>query len=117
MSQKVTVFQFKNDRKCYHILQPVAAEITWESGCLLQLKGSEDSKKREATAFKSGMCVYVCTCTCICLKYCPVITYSYKNYEALSLEAAVGFPQIHPFLHFIIFFKNNSAMDMLCNFN
>uniref|UniRef100_A0A8B9UUN4 Consortin, connexin sorting protein n=2 Tax=Anas TaxID=8835 RepID=A0A8B9UUN4_9AVES len=34
--------------------KPVAAEITWESGCLLQLKGSEDSKKREATAFKSG---------------------------------------------------------------
>ncbi|XP_035177507.1 consortin isoform X2 [Oxyura jamaicensis] len=34
--------------------KPVAAEITWESGCLLQLKGSEDSKKREAAAFKSG---------------------------------------------------------------
>ncbi|XP_032040689.1 consortin [Aythya fuligula] len=34
--------------------KPVAAEITWESDCLLQLKGSEDSKKREATAFKSG---------------------------------------------------------------
>lgn len=34
--------------------KPVAAEITWESGCLLQLMGSEDSKKREAAAFKSG---------------------------------------------------------------
>ncbi|NXI65881.1 CNST protein, partial [Anseranas semipalmata] len=34
--------------------KPVAAENTWESGCLLQLMGSENLKEREAVAFKSG---------------------------------------------------------------
>ncbi|NWZ19191.1 CNST protein, partial [Asarcornis scutulata] len=52
--EKLTKVCSSHQQKCYHILQPVAAEITWESDCLLQLKGSEDSKKREATAFKSG---------------------------------------------------------------
>ncbi|XP_055569098.1 consortin isoform X1 [Falco cherrug] len=32
----------------------VAAENTWESGCLLQLMESKKLKEREATAFKSG---------------------------------------------------------------
>ncbi|XP_050566126.1 consortin isoform X11 [Cygnus atratus] len=52
--EKLTKVCSSHQQKCYHILQPVAAEITWESGCLLQLMGSEDSKKREAAAFKSG---------------------------------------------------------------
>jgi len=61
MSQKVTVFLFnsKNYRKYYHILQLVAAENTQESSCLLQLLESKNLKEREFAPFKSGMCVYV----------------------------------------------------------
>ncbi|NXL07124.1 CNST protein, partial [Mesembrinibis cayennensis] len=43
-----------HQQKYYHILQLVAAENTWESGCLLQLMESKNLKEREAAAFKSG---------------------------------------------------------------
>lgn len=83
MSQKVTVvlFNSKNYRKYYHILQLVAAESTWESGCLHQLMESKNLNEREAAAFKSGMCV--CMYMCICFKYYAVMTYSYKYCEAI----------------------------------
>ncbi|NWQ70332.1 CNST protein, partial [Neopipo cinnamomea] len=41
-------------QKNYHILQLLAAENTWESGCLPQLVESKNLKEREAAAFKSG---------------------------------------------------------------
>lgn len=62
--KKVTVFLFnsKNYRKYYHILQLVAAENTWESCYLLQLMESKKLKEREAAAFKSGTCVRMYMC-------------------------------------------------------
>lgn len=98
MFQKVIVFLFKpkNYRKYRHILQPVVAENTSESGCLLKLIGSENVKEGEAAAFKSGMCV----CLYMHLKYCLVMMYSYKYYETISFEATFGLPQIDPFFAF-----------------
>ncbi|NXG57109.1 CNST protein, partial [Hemiprocne comata] len=52
--EKLTRVCSSHQQKSYHILQLVAAENTWESGCLLQLMESENLKQREATAFKPG---------------------------------------------------------------
>ncbi|NWT00483.1 CNST protein, partial [Mionectes macconnelli] len=41
-------------QKNYHMLQLLAAENTWESGCLPQLMECKNLKEREAAAFKSG---------------------------------------------------------------
>ncbi|NWI64078.1 CNST protein, partial [Todus mexicanus] len=52
--EKLTRVCSSHQQKCYHILQLVAAENTWESGYLLQLMESKNSKEREAAALKSG---------------------------------------------------------------
>ncbi|NXK10688.1 CNST protein, partial [Herpetotheres cachinnans] len=52
--EKLTRVCSSHQQKYYHILQLVAAEDTWESGCLLQLMESKNLKEREAAAFKSG---------------------------------------------------------------
>ncbi|NWH63721.1 CNST protein, partial [Geococcyx californianus] len=52
--EKLTRVCSSHQQKYYDILQLVAAENTWESGCLLQLMESKHLKEREATALKSG---------------------------------------------------------------
>lgn len=62
---------------------------------------SRNLKEREATAFKSGMCVCMYMYI-ICFKYYTVMTYSYMYNEAISFEAAafVGFLQMHEWMNF-----------------
>lgn len=59
-----------------------------------------------------GVCVR--TCAYICFKYYPVMTYSYKYYEAISFEATafVGFPQIHPFVQTLVFSQLHNGRTM-----
>ncbi|NXE10429.1 CNST protein, partial [Lophotis ruficrista] len=52
--EKLTRVCSSHQQKYYHILQLVAGENTWESGCLLQLMESKNLKEREAAASKSG---------------------------------------------------------------
>ncbi|NXW21560.1 CNST protein, partial [Circaetus pectoralis] len=52
--EKLTRVCSSHQQKYYHILQLVAAESTWESGCLHQLMESKNLNEREAAAFKSG---------------------------------------------------------------
>ncbi|NXS69148.1 CNST protein, partial [Pandion haliaetus] len=52
--EKLTRVCSSHQHKYYHILQLVAAENTWESGCLHQLMESKNLNEREAAAFKSG---------------------------------------------------------------
>ncbi|KAF1642037.1 Consortin, partial [Eudyptes chrysocome] len=52
--EKLTRVCSSHQQKYFHILQLVTAENTWESGCLLQLMESKNSKEKEAAAFKSG---------------------------------------------------------------
>ncbi|NWR73838.1 CNST protein, partial [Centropus unirufus] len=53
--EKLTRVCSSHQQKYYHVLQPVAAENRWESGCLLQSTESKNFKEREATALKSGI--------------------------------------------------------------
>ncbi|NXA15754.1 CNST protein, partial [Sapayoa aenigma] len=52
--EKLTRVCSSHLQKYCHILQLVAAENTWESGCLPQFVESKNLKEREAAAFKSG---------------------------------------------------------------
>ncbi|NXP74556.1 CNST protein, partial [Ramphastos sulfuratus] len=52
--EKLTRVCSSHQQKCYHILQLVAAENTWESSYLLQLTESKNLKERQAPVLKSG---------------------------------------------------------------
>ncbi|NXD79991.1 CNST protein, partial [Halcyon senegalensis] len=53
--EKLTRVCSSHQQKCYHVLQLVAAENTWECSYLLQLMESKKIKEGEAAAFKSGI--------------------------------------------------------------